>query len=60
MEIRLNWDEAKRRRNLRRHGLDFAQATEVLESRFRLDIPVVRSGEARTMSISYGWASWRC
>ncbi|MBI4753983.1 MAG: BrnT family toxin [Betaproteobacteria bacterium] len=53
MEARLVWDESKRRRNLRRHGLDFAQAGEVLDSRFRLDIPVVRAGATRTLSISY-------
>ncbi len=27
----LIWDEAKRAANLRKHGLDFAQAHEVLE-----------------------------
>lgn len=53
MEMRLTWDEAKRRHNLRRHGLDFAQAGEVLASRFRLDIQVVRAGESRILSISY-------
>lgn len=53
MQSRLTWDEAKRRRNLRRHGLDFAHAGEVIESRFRLDIAIVRRGETRTQSISY-------
>lgn len=53
MEQPLTWDEAKRCRNLRRHGLDFAQAHAVLDSRFRLDIRIVRQGEARTQSISY-------
>ena len=47
------WDEAKRLKNLRKHGLDFAQAAEVLESRYRMDVPVVRNGEARIQSISY-------
>ena len=55
MGKRLTWDEVKRRRNLRKHGLDFAQAGQVLESRYRLDIPVVRGGEARTMSMSYAF-----
>lgn len=53
METRLSWDEAKRRINLAKHGLDFARASAVLESRYRLDVPVVRNGEARLMSISY-------
>ena len=49
----LIWDEAKRQSNLRKHGLDFADAAEVLESRYRLDISAVRGGEMRTLSISY-------
>lgn len=51
--MKLEWDEAKRRRNLRRHGLDFAQARAVLESRWRLDLPDTRSGELRGRSVSY-------
>jgi uncharacterized DUF497 family protein len=38
MEVPLIWDEAKRLANLRKHGLDFADAGEVLESRYRLDV----------------------
>ena len=53
MDIRLTWDEAKRQSNLRKHGVDFADAGEVLESRFRLDIPQQGIGEVRTLSISY-------
>ena len=53
METRLTWDEAKRRINLRRHGLDFADAGEVLNSRYRLDIESQRGTEARVLSISY-------
>ena len=53
MEARLIWDEPKRRENLTRHGLDFAKAGDVLESRYRLDIPVLREGERRIQSISY-------
>jgi uncharacterized DUF497 family protein len=49
----LIWDEAKRQSNLRKHGLDFADAAEVLESRYRLDIAAVRGGEVRMQSISY-------
>ena len=50
MEIKLEWDEAKRYLNLIKHGLDFADAGEVLDSRFRLDIKVVRSGELRVQA----------
>jgi uncharacterized DUF497 family protein len=53
MTKKLTWDEAKRRINLVKHGLDFANAEEVLESRFRLDISVTRDGELRVQSISY-------
>ncbi len=49
----LIWDEEKRRINLSKHGLDFADAHQVLNSRFRLDVPVKREGERRTQSLSY-------
>ena len=35
MDAKLIWDEAKRQINLRKHGLDFASAGAVLDSRFR-------------------------
>ena len=50
---KLIWDEAKRQSNLLKHGLDFADAPEVLDSRYRLDISIVRGGEFRMQSISY-------
>lgn len=53
METRLIWDETKRQANLTKHELDFADAAEVLDSRYRLDVPVVRQGEARIQSFSY-------
>lgn len=53
MKTLLLWDESKRVANLAKHGLDFAQAGCVLESRYRLDVPVMRCGEARTQSFSY-------
>ena len=49
----MSWDETKRQINLRKHGLDFALAGVVLDARYRLDIPVVRSTEPRTLSMSY-------
>lgn len=49
----LVWDEAKRSLNVVKHGLDFAEASEVLHSRYRLDIEVIRAGERRVQSISY-------
>ncbi|WP_299443186.1 BrnT family toxin [uncultured Rhodospira sp.] len=53
MASRLTWDESKRRLNLAKHGLDFADAVVVLDSRYRLDVPVVRGGEQRVQSLAY-------
>ncbi len=53
MGTRLIWDEGKRLANIAKHGLDFADAGEVIDSRFRLDVPVLRGDEARVQSISY-------
>lgn len=53
MDNKLIWDESKRETNLKKHGLDFADANEVLESHYRFDIDIVRNGELRTQSISY-------
>ena len=53
MKRRLIWDEAKRRENLAKHGLDFADAGEVLHSHFRMDTPIRRGGEDRIESVSY-------
>jgi hypothetical protein len=53
MDAKLSWDETKRQINLRKHGLDFALAGVVLDSRYRLDILVVRGAEPRTLSMSY-------
>lgn len=38
---------------MQKHGLDFADANEVLQSSYRWDIDIIRSGEMRTQSISY-------
>ena len=53
METKLIWDEAKQRENLRKHGLDFANARVVLDSHYRLDVLTVRGDEMRTQSFSY-------
>jgi uncharacterized protein len=53
MNSKLTWDETKRQSNLQKHGLDFADAEEVLESRYRLDIDIMRNAELRTQSVSY-------
>ncbi len=55
METELIWDENKRQANLQKHGLDFADANEVLESRYRLDIEVMRDNEFRIQSLLRPW-----
>jgi len=47
------WDENKRQINLEKHGLDFENADSVLNSRYRLDVNVIRNDEMRTQSFSY-------
>ena len=49
----MKWDEAKRIKNLVKHGLDFRNAGLVLESLFRLDVETVRNNERRTQSFAY-------
>jgi len=49
----MQWDEAKRVRNLEKHGLDFIDAGEVLDNPFRLDVETVRNNERRTQSFAY-------
>jgi uncharacterized DUF497 family protein len=53
MKTELTWDETKRKANLAKHGLDFADADEVLESIYRLDLFSSRNNEERVQSISY-------
>ena len=53
MHTTLIWDEAKRAVNLSKHGLDFADADDVLKSRLRLDVNSERNGQLRTLSMSY-------
>lgn len=47
------WDDAKRERNLLKHGLDFSDADLVLESQFRLEVDSTRHGEHRRQAFAY-------
>ena len=47
------WDEAKRAANLKKHGLDFADADLVLESEYVLIVDSPRRGEDRKQAIAY-------
>ena len=53
METKLIWDEDKRIKNLAKHQLDFADASDVLESHYRMDVTVMRGGETRMQSFAY-------
>ena len=53
MARRIRRDEQKRPSNLEKHGLDFRDADWVLESRYRLDVPVARNDEMRLQSFAY-------
>ncbi|MGM0426765.1 MAG: BrnT family toxin [Thermodesulfobacteriota bacterium] len=49
----MEWDQAKRMKNLEKHGLDFSDAGQVLNSPLRLDVEIVRNDERRTQSFAY-------
>jgi uncharacterized DUF497 family protein len=51
--MRYEWDEAKRAANLRKHGLDFADADLVLESEYVLIVDSPRRGEDRKQAFVY-------
>jgi uncharacterized protein len=46
------WDEAKRKTNLEKHGLDFADAALVYESSSKITFQSPRKGEARKQDIA--------
>lgn len=46
------WDEAKRRSNLDKHGLDFRDALRIFDGRPRLDVMSSRGDEERTLSVA--------
>jgi uncharacterized DUF497 family protein len=54
----MEWDELKRKANLKKHGLDFADAGCVLENPFRLDVDVIRNQEHRVQSFAYVFSLW--
>ncbi|WP_237052467.1 BrnT family toxin [Mannheimia granulomatis] len=50
------WDETKRQINLEKHGLDFADADEVLSSPYRFDVETIRNNELTTQSCIFLWS----
>ena len=47
------WNETKRRINLEKHQLDFADAGLVLSNRYRLVFEIVRNEEVRRQAFAY-------
>jgi uncharacterized DUF497 family protein len=50
--MHFEWDEAKRRSNLEKHGIDFQRARRVFDGRPRLDLASSRGEEERTLSVA--------
>lgn len=53
MDQRYTWDEKKRRINLERHHLDFADADMVLDNPLKLKVASPRRGEHRIQAFAY-------
>ena len=53
MELQLTWDQEKRRSNYTKHGLDFVDAGEVLQSSYCLNLLVQMRGEERIVAYAY-------
>jgi hypothetical protein len=52
MPPRYDWDEAKRLRNLLKHGLDFGDAWRVHEAPDKMTVSVFRAGEPRRIDVA--------
>jgi uncharacterized protein len=50
--MRFEWDEAKRRSNIIKHGIDFLRATLIYDGRPHLDRESPRRGEKRFLRIA--------
>jgi uncharacterized DUF497 family protein len=57
--MRLEWDEAKNRSNLKKHGIDFETAALVFDDPYALsDLDRIIEGEERWQTI--GTAGFQC
>jgi hypothetical protein len=48
----LEWDEAKRQKNLEKHSLDFRDARLIFDGRKVVHVPAFRNEEARFASVA--------
>jgi hypothetical protein len=53
------WDEAKRRSNLEKHGLDFKEAHHVYDNPDKLTYDSSRSGERRLLDLAFAIVNGR-
>ena len=51
--MRFEWDDAKRKSNIAKHGIDFLLARLIFDERPRLDIETARGEEDRIVSIAF-------
>lgn len=51
--MEFEWDEEKRKANLRKHKIDFLRAIELFDGRPAYSYPSPRAGEERTVSIGF-------
>ena len=52
IKVQYEWDERKRRENLKRHGLDFRDAAKVYEQPLKMTIDSRKRGEDRKIDIA--------
>ena len=52
IKVQYEWDEQKRRENLKRHGLDFRDAAKVYEHPVKMTIDSRKRGEDRKIDIA--------
>jgi uncharacterized DUF497 family protein len=50
--MEFEWDEAKRRSNIDKHGFDFRDAVDTFDGRPRIDIASLRGEEERVLSVA--------
>lgn len=51
MKINFEWDENKRKYNLEKHGIDFADIIKIFDDINRIEIETIKNGEKRFQTI---------
>jgi hypothetical protein len=53
--VGFEWDSGKARANLKKHGVDFADAATVFDDPLAVTISEEEAGEARFLVVVYAW-----